>query len=153
MNNALIRFCACRFHGASEKMSILQGDAPQKISIPKVHAEPQAGYLEDLNMAKKGKRSKRSRPSVISTARGLVYVGIPALTTYSDYTALVSAGRSSSEAIKQSVSQWAGISPSTNQFSMTTVVDQYTPIVAFTVADMVMSKAGVYKRLSRLIRF
>lgn len=99
------------------------------------------------------KRGGSRKHSMVSTVRGAVYVAIPALTTYSDYTALKAAGRDGPTAFKEAVVQWGGINPTTHTFSTQTVIDQYTPLLAWTVADMAASRLGVWRKMGRLLRF
>lgn len=90
---------------------------------------------------------------MVSTGRGLMYVAIPAVKLASDYKALTDAGRDPTAAATQAVSKFAGISPTTGKFDMAVIVDTYKPVVAWTIVDYGLSKAGIYKRVGRLLKF
>lgn len=99
----------------------------------------------------KGGGHRMAKKSLITQARGLAYIAIPAVQTKFDYDALVAAGRTSSDAIKQAAGRWAGKSPSTGEFSWDVAIQQYTPIATWTVADTLLAKLGVYRKVSRLL--
>lgn len=96
-----------------------------------------------------------NKPGIVSTARGLIYIGIPSAQVYDTYNDLLAAGVDSSTALKDAIGAQIGIVPlggNKGKFDMGTLMDKNKALVVWTVADVVASKVGIWKRVGRLLR-
>lgn len=92
-----------------------------------------------------------NKPSIVSMARGGMYVATLALPLKTAYDQFIGIGMSPSEAATHAVKAMGGIDYETNTFSMDVLKQMYTPIVAWTIIDTIASKFGVWRRMGRLI--
>jgi len=92
-----------------------------------------------------------NKPSIVSMARGGMYIATVALPAAQQYKVFTDAGKTGAEAANDVVRQMVGIHPTTGEFSWDLIKFHWTPVVAWTAIDTIASKMGVYKRVGRLI--
>lgn len=93
------------------------------------------------------------KPSIVSLARGGIYAAsviVPAKVAY-DQILNGPAGGDKMVALQKTVKAFAGINGSTDQFDWEVVKQMYTPVVVWSVVDMLASRFGVWRKMSKLI--
>lgn len=91
------------------------------------------------------------KPSIVSMARGGVYIGTIALPVKTAYDQFIGIGQTPTEAATNAIKALGGIDYATGQFSFDVLKQIYTPFVAWTIIDTIASKTGVWRRMGRLI--